>query len=153
MFLYRALARLRDPLVREYGFELIERGMAAESESEKAKLIGYGMNIWAKNYEEEDCRRVFDLYVSLPDRENDPYEINHTVDFAITHNMFDRKFSDPRTYGHLVWIIDNTFCSSCRKQAVRILSEHGMLQTAVREYCLLDCDTETRMIAENTEPI
>lgn len=148
-----ALANLRHPEVREYGFDLIERALKAESDEKKAGLLLYGFTIWAANYEESDLKRLIEFNENLPEHDSDTCGMRHNVEFAITHKMFERKYEDPRTYEALVWVYDNTLCSCCRRKAVEILSDHGMLIETVRRCSLFDCDPETRLIAQEREVI
>ncbi len=146
--LQKALSRLRHPAVRAYGFELLER--AAEQYDSRCFL--HGFEHWAANYNEQtDLDRFCDLLINLPEWMNE--DSRHTLEFNIVHDMFTRRYEDPRTYGHLVWVYENTYCSCCRRSAVEILAEHGMLQKRIREQCLFDCDLRTREIAEKADVI
>ncbi len=145
--LQRALSRLRHPAVREYGFDLIERG---RTEKDACRFV-YGFAHWAANYDESaDFDRVCDFLTNLPEWLEE--EARHSIEFDITYRMFNRRFDDVRTYGHLVWVYENTYCSCCRREAVEILYDHGHLQKHIREQCRFDCDPHTREIAER-EPI
>lgn len=145
--LQRALSRLRHPAVREYGFDLIERG---RTEKDACRFV-YGFAHWAANYDESaDFERFCDFLTNLPEwLEEEP---RHSIEFDIIQRMFSRRFDDVRTYGHLVWVYENTYCSCCRRKAVEILYNHGHLQNRIREQCRFDCDPYTREIAER-EPM
>lgn len=146
--LQRALSRLRHPAVRAYGFELIDR--AAEQYDSKCFLCGF--EHWAVNYDEQtDLDRFCDLLTNLPKWLNT--DNRHSLEYTIVQDMFTRRYDDPRTYGHLVWVYENTYCSCCRRKAVEILAEHGMLQKRIREQCRFDCDPRTREIAEKANVI
>ena len=146
--LQKALSRLRHPAVRAYGFELLERAR----EREDSSLYIYGFEHWTANYDESsDFDRFCDLLINLPEWMNE--DSRHTLEFNIVHDMFTRRYEDPRTYGHLVWVYENTYCSCCRRSAVEILAKHGMLQKRIREQCLFDCDLRTREIAEKADVI
>lgn len=153
-FLHYALARLRHPTLREYAFDLLERGRNTESEAEKYALITQGFSIWAANYDEKsDIEKISKFIAEIRQHDNE-YVFSHSIDCTITQDMFNNhRYDDPRTYSLLVSVFTNTFCSCCRRNAVTILSEHGMLQKSVRKEALFDCDPETRMIAENTAVI
>lgn len=144
-----ALTRLRHPAVRAYGFELLER--AAERPDNRRFI--YGFKLWAANYDEEtDLDRFTEFLTNFPEVYEDE-NIRHSIEFTIVHDMFTRKYEDPRTYGHLVWVYENTYCSCCRRHAVEILAAHGILQKRIRKQCLFDCDPMTRSIAENASAI
>ncbi len=146
--LQHALSRLRHPAVRAYGFDLIERALAEED----SKRFVYGFEHWTANYDESaDLDRFCDLLTGLP--ESFDADIRHSLEFAITDRMFTRRYEDPRTYGHLVWVYGTTYCSCCRRKAVEILAMHGMLQKHIREQCQFDCDPRTREIAEKADVI
>ena len=145
--LQHALSRLRHPAVRAYGFDLIERALAEEEDS---KRFVHGFEHWTANYDESaDLDRFCGLLTGLPESFDD--DTRHSLEFAITHRMFNRKYEDPRTYGHLVWVYDTTNCSCCRRKAVELLAMHGMLQISLREHCRFDCDPHTRQTAEKAE--
>ncbi len=144
--LQHALSRLHHPAVRAYGFELLERAR----EREDSPLYIYGFEHWTANYDESsDFDRFCDLLASLPEWMDE--DSRHNLEFTIVHNMFTHRYEDPCTYGHLVWVYENTYCSCCRRSAVEILAEHGMLQKRIREQCRFDCDLRTREIAEKAE--
>ncbi|MBO4933395.1 MAG: hypothetical protein J6I42_14575 [Clostridia bacterium] len=144
--LQHALSRLRNPAVRAYGFDLIERALAEED----SKRFVYGFEHWTANYDESaDLDQFCDLLTGLPKLFD--ADTRHSLEYAIIHRMFNRRYDDPCTYGHLVWVYENTCCSCCRRKAVEILAMHGMLQKRIREQCRFDCDPHTRKIAENAE--
>jgi len=144
--LQHALSRLRNPAVRAYGFDLIERALAEED----SKRFVYGFEHWTANYDESaDLDQFCDLLTGLPKLFD--ADTRHSLEYAITHRMFNRRYDDPCTYGHLVWVYNTTYCSCCRRKAVEILAMHGMLQKRIREQCRFDCDPHTRKIAENAE--
>lgn len=146
--LQHALSRLHHPAVRAYGFELLER---AKERDDRALYI-FSFEHWTANYNESsDLDRFCEQLINLPEwmDEND----RHSIEYTIVDTLFRRRYDDPRTYGHLVWVYDHTYCSCCRRKAVEILASQGMLQKAIRKQCLFDCDPLTRQIAENAEGI
>ncbi len=146
--LQRALSRLRHPAVRAYGFELLDR---AAEQYDSSRFL-YGFEHWAANYDEQtDLDRFCDLLTNLPEWLDEGNR--HSLEFTIVHDMFTRRYEDPRTYGHLICVYENTYCSCCRRSAVEILAAHGMLQKRIREQCLFDCDPRTREIAEKANVI
>ena len=146
--LQRALSRLHHPAVRAYGFELLERA----EEKEDCALYIRGFEHWTANYDESsDLDRFCNGLTHLPEWMDE--NVRHSIEYTIVDTMFHRRYDDPCTYGHLVWVYDHTYCSCCRRKAVEILASHGMLQKAIRKQCLFDCDPLTRQIAETAEEI
>lgn len=93
---------------------MIERAL----ETEDDKGFVYGFEHWTANYDESaDFDRFCDLLINLPGSFAE--DNRHSLKFAITHRMFNRIYDDPRTYGHLGWVYNNTYCTNNSEKILR----------------------------------
>lgn len=145
MCLARALALMQHPAVRALALEM------AEISAHRENLRIYALDLWCANFDEKtDVDRLMDFLEKRPSGE-EYTNLCHDEDMAILRRLFRRKYEDPRMYGIPVRIYMETYCSTCRHTAVKILAEHGMLQEGLRRQCLWDCELSTRELAKEME--
>ena len=145
MCLARALALMQHPAVRALALEMAEMASCQEY------LRIYALDLWCANFDEKtDVDRLMDFLEKRPSGE-EYTNLCHDEDMAILRRLFRLKYEDPRMYGILVRIYRETYCSTCRYTAVKILARHGMLLEGLRRQCLWDCELSTRELAREME--
>lgn len=128
--LFRVLSQLHTPEVREYGLDLIRRGM-----------IWHGFALWAHNYLAEDREKFIEFVKNVPDSfgKND---ISNRIHSEVIHMFFDGIPDAPSEL--LPYIYETTYNSSCRYKAICCMENLGIMTDAMREECRFDSCWETR---------
>jgi hypothetical protein len=130
VMLVGVLSQLRTPEVREYGFNLMHRGM-----------VWLGFDIWAHNYLTEDKEKFVEFVKNVPDDPSEAFIFNR-VQNAVIHMFFDGIPDAPSEL--LTYIYETTYCSSCRYKAICCMENLGIMTDAMREECRSDCSWEMR---------
>jgi hypothetical protein len=129
-----ALAAVEHPAVRAFALELLRRGHRLDN--------AFGLFEW--NYLPGDHLAIMDaLTAHQMDRET-----LHGAGLDLRKVFEDRETAECRDV--LMWVYENTPCSLCRGEAVKILAASKCLPEAVIRECLDDCSVETRAFAIET---
>lgn len=128
-----ALSKIRHPELRKWAL--------ARLESAPARILP----IVIKNYEEEDH---FEVVYELKQIEVDPLDLNgwHTVHHALLH-MEKEGLTPP--HEALAFVYRNTYCSNCRKQALRQLHKAKMLTATMLNEAMFDSNPDIRTFVKS----
>ena len=128
-----ALAKIRHPELRKWALARLESAPR------------YLLPIVMKNYEKEDA---FEVTYELKQIEVDPHDLNgwHHVHLCLL-NMERDGLTPP--HEALAFVYRSTYCSHCRKNAIRQLHKAKMLSTEILSEALFDSDLETREIVKS----
>lgn len=122
-----ALSRISNPRLRLFGLEMIAKGAVVAA-----------MDVLQLNAQPGDESTIQDAVRPLTDE----YEL-HSVGSDLL--MFK---GDLDMESLLTWVYENTPCSFCRNSAVHDLIKSKKAKSELLQECLLDCDPDTREVAE-----
>ncbi len=122
-----ALELVSDPRVRQFGLDLLAKGQIVSGVTALMSSIAPG-----------DEPTVLEAIGKLEDE----WDL-HSVGLDILQVKVDLDWA-----GLLNWVYEWTPCSFCRNSAVHDLIKHQLATREMLEECLLDCDQDTREVAE-----
>nr|MDE5582593.1 hypothetical protein [Ruminococcus sp.] len=102
------------------------------------------LEIFIKNYTKKDKNILLDCLKKLTiDRDNNSGW--HGVVLEITNDDTTKVMPDEA----IIFVHENSMCSCCREDAVREMIRRNIFNEALRDECLMDCNSDIRTLAEN----
>ena len=134
-YAFEALGYRKDVKVREYAFELLK----------SKQHITEAVSMLAANYENTDCAFFVEMVKQIPiTYDNGGW---HKVFYRVMDLMRDRSVKiKPKEL--LPYMYHNTLCSFCREDVVKEMGRRRMLNSALLEELLYDCNQNIREYAE-----
>lgn len=130
---FEILAITKNKIVYEYAFELIKN----------EKHLEDALSILFRNFKEKDTNLIFSLLkrVKVSYREGIWHGVYTDAISWIEHNSkIPKKI--------ILYLYENTLCSYCRGDIVRVMSKRGILKDLLLKECLYDSNDDIRKIAK-----
>jgi hypothetical protein len=125
----RALMHTTHPRIRSLAIELHDSG--------DDELFIPAIELFVNNYKNGDYR-----YIEKATVESDDTEFLHSTGYDIL-NIFEKP-PDKGMLTCLTWVYENTPCSNCRENAVKLLAKNKILTESIRQECQFDCVEYTK---------
>ncbi|MGD0078705.1 MAG: HEAT repeat domain-containing protein [Sedimentisphaerales bacterium] len=130
-----ALAQVTDKRVHKLARAKAKAGQILGADSE-------AIDLFIKNYKSGDAKLIINAIYSVKPVPDDAHEFSHSI-LNLTENYKDLQLTDA-----LIWVYENTPCSSCRADATKGLNEIGALSQKMINECLWDGSEEIREFAK-----
>jgi hypothetical protein len=130
-----ALAQVSDKRVHEL----------ARAKAKASQILGAdseAIDLFIDNYESSDAKLIINALYAVKPAPDDAHNFSHSI-LNLTENHKDLQLTDA-----LIWVYENTPCSTCRRYAAKRLNERGALSQEMIDECLWDGSEEIRKFAK-----
>lgn len=100
------------------------------------------LDLFLRNYQSEDAQLIATaLAMSTPATDWEAHDLSWSlIDLA-------KQYDDPNLAATLRWAYENTPCTNCRYEIVKLLDKFQSLDEALLQECLHDAEEDTRAVA------
>lgn len=130
-----ALAQVSDKRVHELARAKAKTGQVLGADNE-------AIDLFIENYESSDAKLIINTLYSVKPAPDDAHAFSHSIR-NLTEKYKDQKLTDA-----LIWVYENTPCSSCRADAVKRINEIGALKQEMIDECMWDGSEYIREFAK-----
>lgn len=128
-----ALRNSHAPEIRQLGIDLV---------SSKESTVRFdAIELFINNYEPGNQEIILSALRDIQDIDTLHGTCMDVIRIFENHN--DLALNDC-----MLWVYENTPCSTCRKWSVELLDKHGLLPDKLLHECQFDCDEDTRKLAK-----